>query len=217
MIDVIKIGTRPSALAIKQAEEIAGYIPHLRVVIVPIKTAGDNDKATALFGGEDSDFFTREIEESLLRGEIDAAVHSAKDLESNMPEGLIIAAMTCSLSFFECLVSRGNLSLKELPPASRIGTSSIKRREAVLRFRNDLVVEGIRGDIDERLAQLDSGAFDAIIIAHAALIRLGYEDRIAEIIPREIVEPHPLQGRLAVQTRREREDLLNIFRSIHEK
>ncbi|MFH1046403.1 MAG: hydroxymethylbilane synthase [Candidatus Omnitrophota bacterium] len=217
MSKVIRIGTRPSPLAAKQAEEIARRIPQFRVKIVFIETKGDQDKTTPLFGRENSDFFTAEIEAALLSGKIDAAVHSAKDLESDMPQGLIIAALTRSLSPFECLVSRGNLSLEELPRASRLGTSSLKRKEAILRFRNDLAVEGIRGNIEQRLAQLDSGRYDAVIIAHAALIRLGYEQRIAQIIPRKIIEPHPLQGRLAVQIRRDRYDLLDIFRSLDEK
>ncbi|MCG2705192.1 MAG: hydroxymethylbilane synthase, partial [Candidatus Omnitrophica bacterium] len=203
-MQVIRIGTRPSPLAKKQAEEIAKRIPQFRVNITAIDTKGDLDKQTPLFGREDSDLFTREIEEALLKGDIDAAVHSAKDLESNIPSGLVIAAMTRSISPLECLVSRGNLSLNELPPGARVGTSSLKRKESLLRFRNDLVVEGIRGNIDERLAELDKGKYDAIIIAHAALIRLGYEQRIAQIIPREIIEPHHLQGRLAVQIRRDR-------------
>lgn len=217
MKKVIKIGTRPSPLAVKQAEEVAGRISQFSVDMVIIKTRGDRDKTTPLFGREESDFFTREIEEALLRGDIDAAVHSAKDLENNIPDGLVVAAMTRSISPLECLVSRGNLSLDELPPASRVGTSSLKRKEAVLRFRKDLVVEGIRGNIEERLAQLDNGRYDAIIVAHAALIRLGCEDRIAQIIPADIIEPHPLQGRLVVQVRRDRYDLLDIFRSLNEK
>ncbi|MFH0840207.1 MAG: hydroxymethylbilane synthase [Candidatus Omnitrophota bacterium] len=214
MAKVIRIGTRPSPLAKKQAEEIAKRIPQFRVNIAAIETKGDLDKQTPLFSREDSDLFTREIEEALLRGDIDAAVHSAKDLESNIPSGLVIAAMTRSISPSECLVSRGNLSLSELPPGARVGTSSLKRKESLLRFRKDLVVEGIRGNIDERLAQLDKGKYDAIIVAHAALIRLGYEHRIAQVIPREIIEPHPLQGRLAIQIRRNRYDLLDIFKKL---
>ena len=107
--------------------------------------------------------------------------------------------------------------MEKLPLGACVGTSSRKRRKALMNFRPDLDVKDIRGDIDERLAQLDSGKFDAIIVAHAALIRLGYEDRIAEIIPREIMEPHPLQGSLAVQIRRDRDDLSAIFRSLDGK
>jgi len=212
----LKIGSRPSPLAIKQAEEIESLLPSVRFEAVRIDTCGDKDKTSSLAGREDSDFFTREIEEALLDGRIDAAVHSAKDLERVMPRELCIAATTCSISHFECLVSKEGHALEKLPAGAVVGTSSRKRKEAVLRFRPDLAVKDIRGNIDERMKQLDDGKFDAVIIAHAALIRLGLEDRIAQIIPKEIVEPHPLQGRLAIQVRKDRKDLQEIFRSIDE-
>ncbi len=201
MIKTIKVGTRPSPLALKQIEEVRGRLPWLQMEIVSIKTRGDKDKTSILLDKEDSDFFTHEIEEALIAGDIDIAIHSAKDLESDIPEELIIAAVTPSLSPFECLVSRGNLTLQKLPSGARVGTSSRKRKEALMRFRPDLVIKYIRGNIDERLAQLDCGEFDAIIIAHAALIRLKLEYRITQIIPKEIIEPHPLQGRIAIQIR----------------
>jgi hydroxymethylbilane synthase len=191
-------------------------LPSVRFEVIKIKTRGDKDKASPLAGREESDFFTREIEEALLDGRIDAAVHSAKDLERVMPRELCIAATTRSISHFECLVSREGHTLEKLPAGDVVGTSSRKRKEAVLRSRPDLVVKDMRGNIDERLKQLDDGKFDAVIIAHAALIRLGLEDRIAQIIPKEIVEPHPLQGRLAIQVRKDRKDLQEIFRSIDE-
>ncbi len=216
MTKPIKIGTRPSPLALKQAEEVRARLPWLCIEVVSIRTLGDNDKVSPLSDKEKSDFFTYEIEQALLNGSIDAAIHSAKDLEAGMPEELIIAATTSTLSPFECLVSEGNLSLKELRRGAIVGTSSRKRKEAITRFRSDLVVKEIRGNIDERLKQLDEGKFDAVIVAHAALIRLGLEHRIAEIIPKEVMEPHPLQGRLAVQIRKDRRDLFNIFRSINE-
>lgn len=217
MLKAIKLGARPSRLALRQAAEISRRLAGLDVEIVPIATRGDKDKRSSLFDREESDFFTDALEQALLRGEIDAAIHSAKDLEKNPPQGLIIAAVTRSISPFECLVSRGNLTLKELPDASVVGTSSRKRKEALLRLRPDLNLKSIRGDIDERLAQLERGEFDAIIIAHAALIRLGYEKRIAQVIPEEIIAPHPLQGRLAIQIRKDRSNLLEIFRSLDEK
>lgn len=214
---VLKIGVRPSALAVKQAEEVLAQLPQVSVSIVKIETRGDRDKVSPLSGKEESDFFTDGLEQALLKGEIDAAIHSAKDLEEVIPEGLILAAMTLTLSPFECLVSRGNLTLDKLPPAARVGTSSRKRKEAVISFRPDLLVQDIRGNIDERIEQLDSGKFDAIIVAHAALIRLGYRQRIAQIIPQEIIKPHPLQGRIAVQVRKDRHDLRHIFKGLDEK
>jgi len=214
MSDKIRVGARPSRLAIKQAEEVHGYLPCIRMEIVPIETSGDMDKKSSLIGHEESDFFTREIEHALLNGKIDAAVHSAKDLEKDMPEGLVIAALTRSLSPWESLVSQDNRTLSNLAAGAIVGTSSSKRKEAILRFRPDLIVKDIRGNIEERLEQLDKGDFDAVIIAHAALLRLGLEHRIAQVIPEEIMAPHPLQGRIAVQVRRERADLFEIFRRI---
>lgn len=215
MVKTMKVGTRSSRLALRQVEEIARLATFARFEIVTIETTGDRDKITPLSKMEGKDFFTREIEKALLAGRIDAAVHSAKDLETAMPIGLAIAAITASVSPYECLVSRDRKVLKDLPCAVRIGTSSRKRREALLKYRDDLIVKDIRGDIDERLAQLDRGDFDAIIVAHAALIRLGLEERISEIIPETIVEPHPLQGALAVQVRRTRQDLIDLFRRIN--
>ncbi len=212
----IKVGTRPSPLALRQVEEVRVRLPHLGIEAVPIQTRGDKDKASSVSDKENSDFFTREIEQALLDGTIDAAIHSAKDLETEVPQGLVIAAITSSISPFECLVSRGNLTLKELPSGACVGTSSQKRKQVLANFRPDLIIKDIRGNIDERLKQLDDGKFAAVIVAHAALIRLGLRHRIAEIISKEIMEPHPLQGRLVIQIRKDRQDLFNIFRSLNE-
>lgn len=207
----LRVGTRPSELALRQVEEIARAVPAVEFEIVPIETTGDIDKTTPLSSVEGGDFFTRQIEEALLAGKIDAAIHSAKDLEESAPEGLVIAAMTLPVNPCECLVSRSGSTLKELQPGAVVGTSSIKRKDALLKFRPDLVIKDIRGDIDERLRQLDEGNYDAVIVAHAALIRLGYERRITEIILPSVIEPHHLQGRLTVQVRRDRKDLISLF------
>lgn len=217
MPDKIRVGARPSRLALKQVEEVRAYLPWLRMEIIPIETKGDRDKISPLIDHEESDFFTHEVEQALLDKNIDAAVHSAKDLEEKMPTGLVIAALTRSLSPWESLVSRGNRALSDLAQGAIVGTSSSKRKEAISRFRPDLAVKDIRGNIEERLEQLDKGFFDAVIIAHAALLRLGLEHRIAQVIPGEIMAPHPLQGRIAVQIRRERVDLFEIFRGINER
>ena len=210
----IKVGTRASRLALAQVEEIKQLLPEVSFETVAIETKGDKDKHTPIALVENSDFFTGEIEQVLLKKEIDAAVHSAKDLEENTPLDLIIAAMTESVSRYDCLVSRHHFTLDNLPAGSRVGTSSKNRKEGVLKYRNDLVVKDMRGNVEERLKQLYWGDFDAIVVAHAALIRLGYQALITQIIPVDIIKPHPLQGRLAVQLRKDRLDLIDFFRRI---
>jgi len=214
MPKTIRVGIRPSRLAFKQAIEVKEKLPQIAFEVVSIETEGDRDKTTPLFGFEERDFFTRDIEEALLEGRIDAAIHSAKDLERDIPEGLVIACMTRSISPFECLVSKHNLKLSQLPEGAIVGTSSRKRQDAILRFRKGLKVKEIRGNIDERLEQLDGDGYDAIVVAHAALLRLGYEERIAEVIPAKVIGPHPLQGKLAVQVKGGHKDIIDIFRGI---
>jgi len=213
----IRLGMRPSPLAFKQVEEIKSRLPHIHFDLVAIETRGDRDKRTPLSGLESSDFFTYDIEIALLEGRIDVAVHSAKDLEDKMPDELFIVALTDSISPYESLISKEDFKLAELPPGAAIGTSSRKRKAAVLNFRNDLVVKDIRGNIDERLRQLGNGDFDAIVVAYAAMLRLGYKDRVTEIIPPHIIEAHPMQGRLAVQVRCDRKDMIEIFEEIDER
>lgn len=207
----IRVGTRSSPLALKQVEEIAKLFPEIKFDTIAIDTTGDIDKMKPLSSVEGDDFFTRQIDEALLAGAIDVAIHSAKDLPDVPAKGLEIAALTKSISSRECLVSQEGKKLKELHAGAVVGTSSTKRKEAILRYRNDVIVKDIRGDIGKRLIQLDEGHYDAIIVAHAAMLRLGYEDRIAEIFSASIMEPHPLQGRLAIQVHKDRKDLLAIF------
>jgi len=162
----------------------------------------------------EKDFFTQEIELALLEGEIDVAIHSAKDLEGNIPEELKIVALTKSISQYEALVTKKGYKLSNLPSGSKIGTSSLKRKEAVLKFRPDLIVQDIRGNINERLEQFEQEKFDAVIMAYAALLRLGYEKIASEIIGENIIAPHPLQGSLAVEIRKDRLDLDLLFRRL---
>ena len=211
---ILRVGSRPSLLAKEQVKEIQGFFPDLKFVHIPIKTKGDKDKLTPISDIGDGNFFTAEIEEALIKGEIDFAVHSAKDIEENMPGVLKIAALTKSISPYECLVAAGNLTLKKLPPGASVGVSSNKRKAALKKYRSDLVVKDIRGNIEERLSQLDQGKFDAIVVAHAALIRLKLKNRIAEIISPEIIAPHPLQGSLALQVRSDNQRLIDLFSTV---
>ena len=204
MNTILKVGSRTSPLALKQVKEIQGLMPSVQLVVMPIETQGDKDKVTPLSEVDNSDFFTREIDQALLRGDIDIAIHSSKDLPDVLPEGLRIIFETKSLSPFDVLIAKGNLKLKDLPLGSRIGVSSLRRKGQVLSFRKDLRIVDIRGNIQERLNLIDENKIDALIVAHAALIRLGLEDKITEILNPIEFPTHPKQGKLAivVDTRR---------------
>ncbi len=213
MRTILRIGIRPSPLALKQAEEIRNIFPAAQFEIVLIKTIGDRDKVTALSDVEGSDFFTKEIDNALLAGEIDLAVHSSKDLPDILPQGLKVLFETAPLSLFDALVSRGNLKLIELPKGYRIGSSSLRRKTQIQSIRKDLEIVDIRGTIEERLAFIDSGKIDALIVAHAALIRLGLEKRVVEILPLDIFQTHPKQGSLSLVVREDRCESLRFILS----
>ncbi len=218
---VYKIGTRTSSLALKQVEEIMDalkkFYPAMNVEIVGIDTYGDKDKTTPISGIEGSDFFTREIDEALLSGEIDFAVHSAKDLPGDLKEGLVIAAITESLDPYDVLVSKSGLKLDELPYRVKIGTSSLRRKAQLKKYRDDFEIVNIRGNIEERLKLLDEARLDGIVIAAAGLIRLGLGKRITQKIPFDILKPHPLQGRLAIVAKKDDEDIICLCEECHEK
>lgn len=206
MARTFRVGTRASRLALKQVDEVMSAIkriyPDREVDIVVMDTYGDKDKKTPISDIEGSDFFTREIDTALLRGDIDLAVHSAKDLPDRLADGLEIALTTSSIDPYDCLVSRGGSKLEGLSHAATIGTSSERRKIQLKKYRDDFQIVDIRGNIEERLERLDNGGLDAIVIAAAGLIRLGLRHRITERIPFEILRPHPLQGSLAVVVRK---------------
>jgi len=182
-------------------------------------TRGDLDKETPISRVDGTNFFTDTIEKALLDKEIDAAVHSAKDLPEVIPEGLTIAALTRSIDPYDVLVVHPSLksvgSLEKLPPGIRLGTSSLRRKEAIRKYRPDIKVTDIRGNIEERIEKLDRGEYEALVMAAAGLIRLGLEDRISQRIPFRILTPHPLQGRLSVEVRKEDKELIKLFRRIN--
>lgn len=207
MAKTYRIGTRTSPLALRQVEEVLEALrkssPDLDAKIIGIDTYGDKDKDVPISQIEGTDFFIREIDGALLKGEIDFAVHSAKDLPDTLKEGLVIAALTNSIDFYDALVSKDGLKLAELPHRARIGTSSIRRKTQLSGYRDDFDIVDIRGNIEERLGKLDNGNLDGIVIAACALVRLGLEHRITQRIPFEILKPHSLQGVLAIVTRAE--------------
>lgn len=215
MEQVYKAGTRTSPLALKQVEEVleslGRFYPTFKAKIVRINTSGDKDRDTPISEIEGSDFFTREIDQALLKREIDFAIHSAKDLPDEITKGLKVAAITASIDSRDVLVSKGNLELSELPIGAKIGTSSIRRKSQLKAYRDDFEIIDIRGNIGERLKILDNSDLDAILIAAAGLIRLGLERKITQRLSFDIMQPHPYQGALAVIIRGEDRELFKLL------
>lgn len=201
---VLKVGSRGSALALCQTEMVVKEIGRLNsgveCAIDVIKTTGDRILDVPLAKIGDKGLFVKEIEAALLAGEIDFAVHSAKDLPSEMDERLCIAAFPQRECPADALVSKSG-KLMELPSGAVIGTSSLRRRAQILAVRPDVEVADLRGNLDTRLRKLDEGHYDAIILACAGLVRMGLESRITEALPYEICLPAAGQGSLAIQCR----------------
>lgn len=175
--------------------------PGAEFEVCKIYTPGDRDKVIPLSEVDGSDFFTKDIDEALLKGKIDIAVHSSKDLPLVLQKGLKVLFETGSISRFDALVSKEGHKLAELALGSRIGSSSLRRKKEIKGLRPDLKIVDVRGTIEERLSLIDSGKIGALIVAHAALIRLKLEHRITEIFPLDIFNTHPKQGCLAIVTR----------------
>lgn len=199
------IGTRQSLLAMWQSNYIAGRLreeyPGCDVTLKKIVTKGDRilDVPLAKIGGKG--LFTKEIEQELLDGTIDLAVHSLKDMPTVLPEGLCLTAITERANAGDAFVSNKYNSIEELPEGSVLGTSSLRRRAQLLARRPDLKIVDLRGNVDTRLKKLDEGQMDAIILAAAGLTRLGHADRIKEIIPQSYCLPAVGQGALAIECR----------------
>ena len=204
MPPTLTIGSRGSQLALWQARHIAGRLQELgfQTRLEIIRTTGDKITDVPLAQVGAKGLFTKEIEEALLDGRIDLAVHSLKDLPTVLPAGLVVAAIPERESACDALVGS---KLADLKPGARIGTSSLRRAAQLRRLRPDLVIENIRGNLDTRLRKLDEGLYDAIMLAAAGLRRLGWGHRIAELLSPEQVCPAVGQGALAIETRSDSE------------
>jgi len=197
---MLVIASRGSQLALWQARWVAAQLSaaghECRIEI--IKTTGDKIADVPLAKVGTKGLFTKEIEEALLDGRADLAVHSLKDLPTELPEGLVLAAVPEREDPRDAVVGK---KLADLPPGAKVGTSSLRRAAQLLKLRPDLQVESIRGNLDTRLRKLDEGQYDAILLAAAGLKRLGWGDRIAEILEPEQMCPAVGQGALAIETR----------------
>jgi len=200
----LRVGTRGSALALWQAERIrqlltaAGHATER----VEIRTTGDVVQDVPLARIGSAALFTRQIDEAMLAGRIDIAVHSLKDLPTELPPGIAIAAIGEREDPSDALVGRGPLRWSEVPRGATVATSSLRRKAQLLHDRPDLGVQDIRGNVDTRLAKLDANQeWSAILLAAAGLLRLGFGHRIGERLPPEVMLPAPGQGALAVTAR----------------
>lgn len=215
---VLRLGTRGSALALAQAQLVASRLqsaaPNLTVGLVTITTAGDTDQTTPLAESERPGWFTSAIQEALQRGEIDIAVHSLKDLPTQRPEGLVIAAIPFRHDPRDALVSRTGVPLTALPPGAIVGTSSPRRQAQLRALRPDLEVRPIRGNIETRIRKVQEAEYDAAVLALAGLQRLGRQAEAAQIFGFEEMLPAPGQGALAVECRADDHQARQLLRTI---
>ncbi|MDT4898749.1 MAG: hydroxymethylbilane synthase [Acidobacteriota bacterium] len=226
MKDRLIIGSRGSKLALWQAEWVRKRLnelhPRTQVSIEIIKTSGDVQKNAPLsvIGGKG--VFTKELEEALLDGRIDLAVHSLKDLPTILPEGLTIAAISAREDARDALVLReglsiNQLSIRNLPEGCVVGTSSPRRLSQLKHLRPQLVIKELRGNVDTRLRKLDAGEYDAVILASAGLRRLGLAHRISAPLEIEEMLPAVGQGALAVETRSSDEETGSLLASLDDE
>lgn len=216
----ITIGTRSSKLALWQAEYVADCLrkqyPDIQVELLRITTKGDKilDVPLAKIGGKG--LFTKELEVAMLNGDIDLAVHSLKDMPTALPKGLSLSAITKRFDFNDALVSPVYKTLENLPKGAKVGTSSLRRKAQILNVRPDLNICNLRGNVNTRLRKLEEEHFDAIVLAVAGLKRLGFGDKITQIIPTKICLPAVGQGALAIETRSDDDEIKQMLAFLHD-
>jgi hydroxymethylbilane synthase len=211
----VKIATRKSALALWQAEHVASLLEALpevgTVELVPMSTRGDEilDRSLQKIGGKG--LFIKELEIAMQRGDADIAVHSMKDVPAEMPEGFCLAAMLERANHADALVSPDGQQLDDLREGALIGSSSLRRQAQLKLLRPDLHIEPLRGNVNTRLAKLDNGDYDAIILAAAGLERLGLDNRISQVFRPDEMLPAAAQGVVGIECRDDAAELRDIL------
>lgn len=217
-MSAVRLATRGSRLALLQTDLVAARLrnahPGLEIEVVTVTTAGDRDQSTPLPEGDKAGWFTTAIQEALLRGEADIAVHSYKDLPTKRPQGLVIAAVPMREDPRDALVSVSHADLRHLKRGAVVGTSSPRRTAQILELRPDLEVRPIRGNVETRIAKVEAGDFDATVLALAGLRRLGIESRADHVFGFEEMLPAPAQGALAVECRSDDSDTRALLATI---
>jgi hydroxymethylbilane synthase len=221
LIQRIIIGSRGSKLALWQTNwvkaELERNFPGIRVEIQIISTKGDRvlDVSLPKLGEQGKGLFTKELEDAIFERRVDIAVHSLKDLPTELPAGLHVGAICEREDVRDALVAKGGVqSFDGLPQGAVIGTSSLRRQAQILAARRDLLILPVRGNVDTRLRKLDSGEYDAIVLAAAGLHRLGFDHRITEHLSEELVLPAVGQGALAIETRSDDKIVNEVVQSL---
>lgn len=216
---IIRIATRKSALAMWQAEYVQTKLleahKHIRIQLVPMSTQGDRilDTPLAKIGGKG--LFIKELEIAMSEGRADIAVHSLKDVPVHFPEGFGLHAICERENPFDAFVSNLYASIEQLPQGAIVGTSSLRRQCQLRSARPDLQIRDLRGNVNTRLAKLDEGQYDAIILAAAGLIRLEMPERIQQLIPPEVSLPAVGQGAVGIECRNDDSDLIALLAPLH--
>ena len=212
----LRLGSRGSPLALAQSRQVAAMLAHQSGVgetafpIETFMTSGDRIQGRLQDAGGKG-LFTKELDEALLAGHIDAAVHSMKDLPTRMPPGIVLACVPAREDPRDAFIAARAKSLMELPKGATVGTASLRRQAQTLHLRPDLKVDMLRGRVETRLAKIESGAFDATYLALAGLRRLGLEQHAASLVDSEQMPPAPGQGALAVTARADDEKTLALL------
>jgi hydroxymethylbilane synthase len=219
----IRIGTRGSDLALWQAAAVrdalmaAHRLADSDLEIVVIKTTGDRITDRALLEAGGKGLFTKEIEEALLDGSIHLAVHSAKDMPTRLPDGLMLAAYLPRADIRDALIAGSVTRFDDLPQGARLGTASLRRAALVKRLRPDIRTELIRGNVPTRLKRIEDGVFDATLLAAAGLNRLGLEDRITELLDTERFPPACGQGAVTIECRADDNATIGLLAAIDDR
>lgn len=218
---IIRVGTRESALARLQTDIVTNGLSSiqsdLEIEIVPVTTRGDRvlDRPIADLGGRG--VFVKELEEALLAGEVDFVVHSLKDLPTDLPDGLMLAAVLNREDPRDVLLAHQGNEVASLPPGARVATSSRRRAAQLAALRSDLSFVDIRGNLPTRLRKFDENYCDAMVLAAAGLLRLGLKERITQFLPLEVCTPAVGQGALAVECRAGDEDIVKLLAEVNDK
>ena len=220
-MNLLRIATRGSALALWQANHIRERLAQLHGIeseLIRIRTSGDKFQGASVAQVSEQagtkGIFIKELEEALLAGTADLAVHSMKDVPTENPAGLVFPAITKREDVRDCLISRDGAELKDLAPGARVGTSSLRRQAQLRHHRPDLELLDLRGNVDTRLKKVAAGEYDAIVLATAGMNRLGASDKITQILPPEIMLPAVGQGALGIEARVDDRETLRLVAAL---